>query len=347
MRHLTRLDISVFAHNEEAQIQGLIHDLAGQDIFRDENMDIHVFILANGCSDNTVALAREKISSLPEDVQQRITVFDLEQGGKSRTGHRFIHEFSRPNADFLGFMDADIRLPRQTTLRDMIKGLNERPELRVFTSRPVKDVHHDQVKTGLVGRLIAAGGGGLSNWRKSICGQLFIARTSAVRRIGLPVGLPVEDGFFRAMLLTDLLSQPEDLTRIDGNPEVYHVYESIKSLGELIRHQTRIVVGSAVNAALFRKIRRDAPGETQAYELLMSAAQNDAWLGNTIRAELPRKPYGYVPREFMTKRWHLYRAGTGRGIKSTLIMLLGSAFDAVIWLNATYKMHKGTGAGHW
>ncbi|MFV0291825.1 MAG: glycosyltransferase, partial [Paracoccus sp. (in: a-proteobacteria)] len=342
-----RLDIAVFAHNEEGQISALISDLSQQDILADENYDLRILILANGCSDNTVATTRQAVDRSHPALAQRVSIFDLEKGGKSRTGHQFIHELSRQDAGFLGFMDADIRLPNHDTLRRMMETLNGRHELQVFTSRPVKDVHYNRLKTGIIGRLIAAGGGGLTDWRKSICGQLFIVQAGAIRRVGLPAGLPVEDGFFRAMLLTNLLSQPEDLSLIDGDPEIFHIYESITSLGELIQHQTRIVMGSAVNAALFQKIRRDAPTEPQAHELLMAAAQNDAWLGNTIRAELPHKPYGYVPHKFMTNRWHRYRTGAKRGIKNTLIMLLGSAFDALIWLNATRKMRKGAGAGHW
>ena len=79
---------------------------------------------------------------------------------------------------------------------------------------------------------IAAGGDGLTDYRKSICGQLFILRADMARRIGLPAGLPVEDGFFRAMIVTDLLSGPERLDVLDGDPGVFHVYESIRTPGD-------------------------------------------------------------------------------------------------------------------
>lgn len=342
-----RLDIAVFAHNEADQIAGLIADLGKQDIFACENIDAHVLILANGCSDATAALAEQAVTALPPGVADRFSVLDLAQGGKSRTGHRFIHDLSRRDAGLLGFMDADIELPRQDTLRRMADGLAAQPGLLVFTSRPVKDVVHHQLKTGLTGRLIAAGGDGLTDWRKSICGQLFMVRAPQVRRIGLPAGLPVEDGFFRAMLLTDLLSVPEDTTRIDGDAEVFHVYQSIRNLPELIRHQTRIVLGSAVNAALYRKIRRDAPTEDAAHALLMDAAGDEAWLSQTLEEELPRKPYGYVPGEFLTKRWRRFRSRTRVRPGNILLLLAGLSFDAIIWLNATYKMRRGTGAGYW
>lgn len=342
------VDLAIFAHNEVGQIGQLIVDLAEQDIFAYENVDLRILILANGCTDGTVPETHAAIDALPPAIAAHFEVMDLPQGGKSRTGHRFIHEFARPSTHVLGFMDADIRLPRPDTLRLMARAMAERPELHVFTSRPVKDVVFHKVQTGPAGRLIATGGGGLTDWRKSICGQLFFLRASTALRIGLPAGLPVEDGFFRAMILTDLLSTTtEDLSRIDGDPEVFHIYESIQSIGELLRHQTRIVIGSAVNSALYGKIRREAPTEPQAHDLLMQAADDEGWLARTLSEELPRRPYGYVPGDFLTKRWTRWRSSGKPGLKSLLMLLVGLSLDAVVWLKATWKMHRGIGAGHW
>lgn len=344
---MTSLDIGIFAHDEAGQIGQLIADLGRQEIFAGEEPDLRVLILANGCTDATVPEARAAIAALPPAIAARFEVIDLPQGGKSRTGHRFIHEFSRPDADILGFMDADIRLPRTDTLRLMAEAMAARPELRVFTSRPVKDVVHHKLKTGLAGRLIAAGGEGLTDWRKSIAGSLFFLRTPTARRIGLPAGLPVEDGFFRAMVLTDLLSGPEDLSRIDGDPEVFHIYESLRTVGELLHHQTRLVIGSAVNAALYGRIRREAPTEARAHALLMRAAADEGWLARTLSEELPRRPHGYVPAAFLVNRWRHWRSHGRRSPKALAMLAAGMAMDAVVWLRASYKMLRGTAAGHW
>lgn len=347
MTGLARMDIGLFAHDEAAGIATVIDDLARQDILEDDRFDIRVLILANGCHDQTVPIARSAIAALPDRIRKAFVVLDLPEPGKSRTAHRFIHDLSRPEADMLGFMDADIELPRPDSLRRMAEALLTRPELQVFTSHPVKDVAHHRLRVGLSGRLITAGGDGLTDWRKSICGQLFVMRAAMARQIGLPAGLPVEDGFFRAMALTDLLSRPEDLARIDGDPEVFHVYRSIRGLGELLRHQTRIVIGSAVNAALYRKIRREAPDRDQAHALLMQAAAQDGWLTRVLKEELPRRPYGYVPTEFLTKRWRRFRSSGKRGLKPRLMLLAGMGLDALVWLRASYQMHRGAGSGHW
>lgn len=342
-----RLDIGLFAHDEAAGIAATIAELGRQDVFACENIDPRLLILANGCRDGTVHAATEAVAALPPHVRDCIHVLDLPEAGKSRTGHRFIHDLSRPDATLLGFMDADIGLPRPDTIRLMVEALAARPALAAFTSRPVKDVQYHDLQTGGIGRLIAAGGDGLTDWRKSICGQLFMLRAPAARRIGLPAGLPVEDGFFRAMILTDLLSSPEDLSRIDGDPDVFHVYRSIRGLRELLRHQTRIVIGSAINAALYRRIREDAPTEARAHDLLMAAAADPSWLARTLSEELPRRPYGYVPPSFLSKRWRRFRAVGRRGAKPVLMLGIGLAMDSVIWLRASWAMSRGAGSGYW
>lgn len=338
------IDVAVLAYNEEAVIGAFLTDLAQQSIFDVPGVDLRVLVLANGCRDATVAVARRALENMPADRAARIEIFDLEQGGKSRTVHRYIHEFSRKEADLLGFMDGDIRLPQAETLARMVQEMRKRPDLLAFTSRPEKDVVYDRKPVGFMARVIASGGGGLTDFRKSICGQLFILRAGIARRIGLPTGLPVEDGFIRAMVLTDLLSAPEDLARIDGDPEIFHVYESIRSLPELIHHQTRIVVGSAVNAALFGKLRRDAPGEGAAHAMLMASARDEDWLASTLHEELPRRPHGYVPFDFLTKR---LRGSARRGLKGYVMLVVGLGLDALVYILATIRMLRRQGAHHW
>lgn len=341
------IDIGIFARNEADAIGNLIADLGAQSIMSDDRIDLRMVVLANGCCDQTAARAREAAAALPPAFGARLRVLELPEAGKSRTVHRFIHDLSRPEAEFLCLMDADIRLPKGDNLRQMVVALARRPDLRVFNSRPVKDTVFEATATGPVARLIAAGSGGLDDWRTAICGQLFMIRAAAARRIGLPPGLPVEDGFMRAMVLTDLLTAPEDLSRIDGDQQVFHVYRSIRTAGELVRHQTRIVIGSAVNAALFARIRREARDEAAAHALLMAAAGDERWIGETLRADLPRRPYGFVPFDFLLKRLRRQRAVHSRSLKRWLVTLAGVGLDTLVWARASVRMMRGAGPGYW
>ncbi len=344
---MTTFDLGIFAHNEADGIAALFDTLAAQDVFADADVDVRVVLLANGCTDQTVAIARAKVETLPAVVAARIEVFDFAQGGKSRTVHRFVQEVSRTDATVLGFMDADITLPRADTIRRMVEALRDRPALQTFTSCPVKDVVHDELPTGFVGKIIAASGGGLADFKTAICGQLYVMRSPMARQIGLPAGLPVEDGFVRAMMLTDLLTAPEDLTRIDGDEDIFHVYESIRTIPELIRHQVRIVIGSAINSVLFAKLRRETTTQAEAHEMLMTAADDPDWLGNVIKSDLPKWPHGFVPFHFLAWRITAFFRGGDKSLRRAALLILGFGFDAVVYVLASLRMMFRQSAGFW
>jgi hypothetical protein len=289
-------------------------------------LDLRILVLCNGCTDGTVAAA----------VTPGVEVVDLAQGGKSRTWNRFVHDLSRHDADMLVFCDADIRLPEKDALLGLVRGLGD---LWVMNSRPVKDIGFDVEPKGVVDRVIAGASGGLDDWRTAICGQFYAMPAGVARRFWLPIGLPVEDGFLRAMVLTDGLTEAEDFGRIGGG-DVFHVYASERSIPALIRHQTRIVIGSAINAAVFAHLR-GVPLPAHHAELARAAGDPD-WLGRVIKAQLPRW-FGYVPLHFLTKR--VVRAW--RHPRRWPMAIVGFGFDAIVYANAQWRMARGTGAGHW
>ncbi len=343
-----RIDIGIFAHNEQKRISDVICDLAAQHALAEGAALTDVHVLANGCSDETVTRAKAAISALPENVQSAFRVHDLPMPGKSRTWNSFVHTLSRPEADLLILGDGDIRIPQRDVLSILYATFAGRPDLRVATSRPVKDLERSDSRLSLVERAILAGGGALNDWRTSICGQLYAIRANAARSVWMPVGLPVEDGFLRAMVLTDCLTRPEDLRRIDGDEAVWHEYASERTLPGLVRHQTRIVVGSAVNAMLFAVLRRDAPDLEAAQTILKTAAEDHAWLARTERRELPRWPYGYVPFSILTKRLsRVFQNGPPRRPSAIVSFGAGLVLDALVYLLATVRMARSGGAGHW
>lgn len=335
------VDLGIFAHDEGAGIGAMLADLARQTVFSHPGLSVRVLVLANGCHDDTAEVARR--SPLPG-----LQVIELPLGGKSRTWNRFVHDLSRLAADQLIFCDADIALPQTDTLMRLITGLAARPMLAVLNSRPVKDTLHAPGKLTLTDRLIRAGAGGLDDWQTAICGQLYAMPAATARRFHLPVGLPVEDGFLRAMVLTDGLTQPtETIARIDGADGAFHIYASERDIPALIRHQTRIVIGSAVNAACFAHLR-SLPVATRT-EALTRAAGDAGWLAEVLRQRLPCAPHGYVPVEFAIKRLrranqaplyslHPRRAG---------LLALGFGFDLLVYLRAQFQMARGVGPGFW
>lgn len=224
-------------------------------------------------------------------------------------------------------------------LRRLITFIQDRPAVAAASSRPVKDIAHAPEALTPSEKLIAAAGGTLTDWRKSICGQLYVMRAPVARSFHLPIGLPVEDGFVRAMTLTDVFKGPENLDRIDGDESIFHIYASERSAGALIRHQVRIVIGSAINAPIYTRLTqsRNPPA------LLREAAADPDWLHELFRKELPCR-YGYVPLQFLTKRLNGFWAA---GLKRKMIISAGLCFDAIVYIIAQVKMARGEGVGYW
>lgn len=332
-----RVDIGVFAHDEAEGIAAMVAGLLAQDL---SGLEARIVVLANGCRDDTVARAVAAGGA-------RLEVVDLPLGGKSRTWTRFVHDLSRHEAEVLIFADADIEFTAPDSLRRLALGLAARPDLWVLNSQPVKDLVARPAGLSPLERVIAAAGGGLDEWKTAICGQLYAMPAARARAFHLPVGLPVEDGFLRAMVLTDTLTRPEDLSRIDGLDGLSHIYASERGIRALIHHQTRIVIGSAVNFAAFGTLRA-LPDAARGPELARAAA-DEGWLGRAVSRQLPRWPFGYVPVHFLTKRLARFLSDR-RAIlrpKRFAVALLGFGFDAIVYLLAQYRMARGTGAGHW
>lgn len=333
-----RVDIGVFAHNEASGIAAMVARLAAQDIWRTDGVSPRIWVLCNGCRDDTVAVARAAA------VGTEVRVTDLPLGGKSRTWNRFVHDLSRPDADVLMFIDADIEFRDDGALGEMLRNL---AGLWVLNSQPVKDTVVRPTGLSRKDKFIAAAAGGLDHWKTAVCGSLYAMPAAVARRFHLPIGLPVEDGFLRAMVLRDAITGPEDFSRIDGLEGMFHVYGSERTIAALIRHQVRIVIGSAVNYACFGAIDR-LPLDQRHAELARAATDED-WVARAIKARLPEWPGGYIPLHFLTKRL-VKAARNPRDLlrpKRLAITVLGFGFDAIVYARAQWAMWRGTGAGHW
>lgn len=331
------IDIGIFAYNEADKLPNMLSELVLQDIFQQPNMDVRVHLLANGCVDATVPLAQ---SFQAQHAHLDFVLHDDPQGGKSRTWNRFVHEFSRPEAKILIFCDADIRLPQRTALTGLAYHLDQNPTVLASSSRPVKDIQYDQPAGGLIAKMIAAGGDTLGDWKTAICGQLYAARAEYMQRIYMPIGLPVEDGFLRAMIATNLMQEPPDLGRLSAPADVFHVYESERSINSLVKHQVRIVIGSSINKQAIEFIQASSFPEI----VLKEAATDPTWLVNRLKERLPTAT-GWVSQRFLFKRLRKWKRSPT--LKKLPVAILGFCFDAVVYLIAQIKMARGTGAGHW
>lgn len=343
-----RVSLGIFAHNEQKNIKNIISDLASQTLFQDQKVEKKAFILANGCTDATTVIASESINSLPSPIKTEFSVCDLPFSGKSKTWNFFVHEVcDKDPCDIIIFIDADIRIRDSNTLEKMVSQLSSGPA-SVINSKPVKDIDLNKNHLSFSQKIIASSGGSFTDYKSTICGQLYAAKFSSIREIYLPVGLPVEDGFIKAMIISTFLTLEDDKTKINGFPDIWHEYESIRSFGGLIRHQTRIIIGSAINSVAFKELSKYPKDVKKRSDFLKSASQTSDWLSSITSQQLPKFPYGYVPFHFLTKRQKgIFTRKDVGPMKKIFLSISGLTFDLIVYISATSKLAQRKGAGYW
>nr|WP_166180523.1 glycosyltransferase family 2 protein [Altererythrobacter segetis] len=346
---LLNVSVGILARNEEAGIAQVIDDLRQQTLLTEGDLRVQVHVVANACTDRTVEVARQsfdagKFAQLGVDA----TVHELLQGGKSNAWNEFIHRIVPDATDFVILLDGDIRIPERRSLKLMVQELAASPNAVVAVDRSVKDIELEQ-PSGLVEKLIKFATGTATDPRTAIAGACYCVRYSEVRRIWMPIGLPGEDGFLRAMLLTSNFEQSEKLDRLLFVEGAYHVFESMRDLGGVVRHNVRLAIGTAVNILLFDHIRqlREQGVDVSAY-VRRRNDEDPGWVNNLIR---DRMQASYFPLEarFVSRRLRRMRnsPAQARTLRSCAVAILGAGFDLVVFLRATMLMRKGAGAGYW
>lgn len=343
-----KLSIGVLAHDEERGIEATLDSLFTQDVF--EAFETEVVVVANGCTDSTAEVARRALERHRETWSRRgvARVEELPAAGKANAWNEFVHRLSTADAAVLALMDADISFMTAGTLSRMVTTLAETSRATVCVDRPVKDIDSETGRTVLQ-RLLASATPEIDPRNVPLCGQLYCAWSAPLREIWLPPAIQVDDGFVRAMLLTRGFTAPEDRGRIVLAPGAAHVFSSVASLGELLRHERWVVAGSIVNMLLFRKLGAEARPGRGAAELMREWHERDPdWLPRFVQGQARERGWRLLPRHWWTRRWARLRGAPRSEWLFRLPLALGAAaFDAVIFLGAIRQVRTGRGFRYW
>lgn len=347
---MNNLSIGILAHNEATGIARTIESLAGQSIMTAAcaNMlgidRITVVVVPNGCSDDTAAIATAALAQLPASVSAWVHV--LAKPSKSNAWNVYVHELAPPDATLLTLMDADIEFASADVLERLVRRLNDMPASQVATDRAVKDFRHKKFLTPLarLSRRISAH----QTSQVGLCGQLYCGRADALRSIWLPFGLPVEDGFIGAMLVTDGFTQQPDESAITYLADASHYYDAVTDVAGFIRHEARIIVGSVINAWLFTVLwEAGQKGHVGAF-IRGRNAENPRWV-ETICAEAKAgRGHWLVPAAFISWRLAPLRRQTlGRMVvRAPLALAATLAALPAVW-RANSILRRSGASFHW
>lgn len=310
-----KISIGILAWNEEVSIRTTIHSIFAQSLIINLGKNGHqveIICVPNGCTDNTVLAARgamlaaaDKLNH-PENLSWR--VHPLETPGKTNAWNVFVHELSNPQTDVIFLVDADIQIYMQDSLSNMLDKLVQNPEAFICTDLPVKHIIFksrysvlDQISmhTALINQ--AASG--------QLCGQLYCARAAWLRRLWIPAGIIVDDGFIKKMAVSNFLTEPEDAAkRMVIAENASHVFEAYTRLPDVLATHRRQIAGYMIHRWIWEYLqtrRAEAPDAAVLIEQLNQTEPD--WSRNVIADGIKKKDYIRLYRILLATRITRFR----------------------------------------
>jgi glycosyltransferase involved in cell wall biosynthesis len=329
-----RVVIGILVRDGAATLGHTLESLLGQSLLVEDGIEGEIHVVANGSRDGTVALAERTLAAARElgrgSGRWAFVVHDLAVANKCRAWEAFVHELSPADADHLVLMDCDILLGDTGTVARLVRALDADPDLDVATSFPVKDV--ELAPASALDRVSAR----VNDARldpHAVCGQLYAGRAAVLRRIHMPIGLRGEDGFIRAMVLTDGFRSAEQLHRIRRIDGARHVYEAHTAPSAVVRHETWLVTETVLLSYLYAALEALPLEQSGTHAGELVAALNDRQAGwfDALFVAACRDRHPLVPR---TIRWRRLRAWWSRPWRQRAAaapkVVLTTAFDAVV-----------------
>ena len=332
------VSIGILAHNEASDIGNIIRDLGNQALLSNKNLSIEIHVVANGCTDATVDVSKEAFSARPFQ-GGKITTFvhTLLQAGKSNAWNELVHKFTSGNTEFVFIMDADIRIPENTTLQLMLDRLTQSKTACVAVDKSVKDLSLKDHNT-VIEKLILAASGTASDTRTAIAGGLYCAHFKALKDIWMPIGLPGEDGFLRAMLLTSNFTQDENRDRHIFVQGARHIFKFERHLRDVFRHNIRLAIGTGINVLLFKHFRENLGKNTDIPNYIRRRnAEDPNWINELIANKMQQGNYFIIDPRFILRRLEWYSSFSfSEQILKAPIFISGVLFDLGLFFAANH-----------
>jgi glycosyltransferase involved in cell wall biosynthesis len=341
-----KISIGVLAYNEADSIATTLCSLFEQSIFQSatSGMEIEVIVVPNGCTDQTAEISRQELGKLVATTANRavsVQVCQVQEAGKPNAWNLYVHQFSKPSVDYLFLMDADIQFLEPTTLSSMIETLEQNAQAWVSVDKLVKDVALKPNKNLMEKLSVAVSGvsGAKSVW---ICGQLYCGRAEVLRKIWMPKGVLVEDGFLWTMIVTDRFTSPEVLDRVVRADAASHVFEAYTQISSLLSHEVRQVVGNTINDTVYADLRSSHNSHKDAGATIALRNQEDPlWLDKLLATRIRHSGWWAVPSDLVLRRFiGITKKPLPKLVIFLPISILAFCVDFLVCIRANHQLQK-------
>ncbi|MES2290524.1 MAG: glycosyltransferase family A protein [Pseudomonadota bacterium] len=338
-----KITIGIIARNEASCIADMISSLRLQDIMA-RDFEFDVVVVANGCTDNTAEVARAAFHAF-DDTSVSCKVFETEIGGKSRSWNLLVHEYTDDTSDIYVFLDADVELCGTWALSQVVDGLIANPKARVCSGRALKDIAKKPHKN-IVDRFSLKVSSDTAN-RNAIAGGLYAGWAKILKAIWLPEPTPGEDGFLNAMVQTTRFMEEPDFESVCQPERITHYFESHTVKG-FFRHETRMLVGTAINTWLFEYFMAQPKG-TDAGQLIRAYnSQTPGWVGKVVRERIDERGWFAIPLRIPSHRLSMTNAMPIRQrLRRYPIAVAATILNFVPYVHANRVLKGRNAASYW
>jgi glycosyltransferase involved in cell wall biosynthesis len=352
-----KISIGILAYNEEGLIEETLKSLSTQSLFEENTPDIsiEIIVVPNGCIDNTASVAQRSLDNFFGIKLPRVShrVCSLEQAGKSNAWNVFVHQLSDSSSDYLFLMDSDIEILNPDTLKSMLQTLDKHPEAWVAVDRPIKDVFFKEEKTALDRLSIfvsgLSGGNPKIEGPAWICGQLYCARASQLRKLVLPNHLPAQDSFLYTTIVTDGLQSEVNPHRVILAGSATHRFEAYTQLSRLLRHEKWLIVSNAINEIVFEFLRGICKEQVHiGTQIEKLNEENPNWLRQCTQEAIGKRGFWLIPRFILIRRFiALKHKSLPKALLLFPISCAAFGVDVFLAFQANQHLRKNYQVGYW
>ncbi|MCC7300769.1 MAG: glycosyltransferase family 2 protein [Verrucomicrobia bacterium] len=355
-----KLSVGVVARNEESGIAPALESILNQTVFCNAaglGFEVELIVIANGCTDRTVEVTESFFEKarreFPENGAVRLRLEIVPEAGFANAWNLLAHTFSRADADFIYFVNADIVIDQVEAFEWMLHELQK--DIRIQVISPVGRKHIEAAKCKtfcdrlnlMVTRFTE------KNQTAQVRGHCFCARATAMRSVWLPKRFPgAVDGCFKRMIISNMASAPDNPVRIGIARNAGYTFEAYRTFQDIFYRRVRLFVGQTFIETLMRHLktmREEQPTVNPAAYLRARDETDPTWLYRLVQLNIHVNGlYATMPSPWFRFRF-LENPKIGRFKKVGMfpVALIAFLFDVPVFLSAAWRLKTGHVSDVW
>lgn len=357
---LLKLSVGVVAWNEESSISLALESILKQTVFRNAvsmGFETELIVIANGCTDRTVEVTHDFFakarSEFPENGAVRLRLETVPEAGFANAWNLLAHTYSRPDADFIYFVNADIVIDQPDAFEWMLNTLQKGSEMQVVSPVGRKHIEAAKCKSFCDRLNLAVTRFTEKNQTAQVRGHCFCARAAAMRSVWLPKRFPgAVDGCFKRMIVSDVAASADNPGRIGLARNAGYTFEAYRTFRDIYFRRVRLFVGQTFIETLMRHLktmRAEQPKLNMASYLRARDDTDPSWLHRLVQLNI------HVNGLFATmpSPWFRFRflknpdAGLFKKTGMLPAAVIAFIFDVPVFLSAAWRLKTGRVAGVW